>query len=247
MPTATLLPLPRLVVFNQLGDAAAGGFVHTYEVGTTTPRVTWQDAAETVPNSNPIVLDADGSAILYGAGSYTIVTTDSAGNLIPAYCGLSQDLSALLAAEVARATAAEAALASEDLTLQANINAEAATRAAADLALQAGIVAETAARIAADAVLQAEIDALIASADKTGDGTTDGTGLVTIVYGTPFPASTDNVQLQVVGGVTPGGSGAWLVAYQITRFGFKVQSSSPAFGGSWVGGPIGFHYTALGT
>src|SRR6266487_908283 len=108
MAVATILPPPRFVVFNQLGDAAAGGFVHTYEVGTTTPRQTWQDEDETIPNQNPIVLDADGSCIMYGAGSYTVVTTDSAGNLIPAWCGRSQDIAALVAVETARAEAAEA-------------------------------------------------------------------------------------------------------------------------------------------
>lgn len=89
---ASLLPIPRAVFYdNATGDALVGGFVHTYVPGGTTAKQTWQDAGETTPNTNPIVLDAAGSALIYGSGSYQITVTDSLGNAIPGYSGLSQD------------------------------------------------------------------------------------------------------------------------------------------------------------
>lgn len=89
---ASLLPLPRAVFYDaSTGDALAGGFVHTYVPGGTTPKLTWRDAGETTPNTNPIILDASGSALIYGAGAYQITVTDSLGNMIPGYSGLSQD------------------------------------------------------------------------------------------------------------------------------------------------------------
>jgi hypothetical protein len=89
---ASLLPLPRAVFYNaSTGEALAGGFVYTYVPGGTTPKTTWQDAGETTPNSNPIVLDASGSALIYGSGTYQITVTDALGNQIPGYSGLSVD------------------------------------------------------------------------------------------------------------------------------------------------------------
>lgn len=96
MTTATLLPLPNFVAYDAIGEPLSGGLVYTYVPGGTTPKTTWQDAGETTPNSNPITLSATGSAAIYGSGQYQITTTDSLGNLIPAYCGLSQDLLSLI-------------------------------------------------------------------------------------------------------------------------------------------------------
>jgi hypothetical protein len=104
MTTASLLPLPRFVAYDANGNPLAGGFVHTYIPGGTTPKLTWQDAAETVMNANPITLDANGSALIYGGGNYQLTTTDSLGNAVPAYSGLTTDnLSALAAFEAALA------------------------------------------------------------------------------------------------------------------------------------------------
>lgn len=88
--TAILLPLPRAVFYDANGDPLSGGKVHTYIPGGTVAKLTWQDAAETTPNANPITLDAAGSCLLYGDGNYNIVVTDSLGNSIPGYSGLTQ-------------------------------------------------------------------------------------------------------------------------------------------------------------
>lgn len=92
MATASLLPPARSVFYNaSTGEALAGGFVYTYVPGGVTPKQTWQDAGETTLNTNPIVLDASGSALIYGNGSYQITVTDSLGNQIPGYSGLTSD------------------------------------------------------------------------------------------------------------------------------------------------------------
>jgi hypothetical protein len=60
----------------------AGGKVYTYAAGTSTPKTTWQDAAGTTPNANPVVLDSTGSALIFWSGSYKVVVVDSSGNTI---------------------------------------------------------------------------------------------------------------------------------------------------------------------
>jgi len=90
--SASILPQPRLVFYNAAtGDALSGGYVYTYVPSTTTPKTTWQDSGQVTPNSNPITLDAAGSALIYGAGSYQLTVTDSLGNNIAAYSGLTMD------------------------------------------------------------------------------------------------------------------------------------------------------------
>lgn len=65
-----------------INSAVAGGSVGMYIVGTLTPKDTWQDAAQTTFNSNPIKLDQNGCAIIFGTGSYRQILWDSLGNTI---------------------------------------------------------------------------------------------------------------------------------------------------------------------
>lgn len=58
---------------------APGGQLFTYAAGTVTPLTTYSDAAGSVPNSNPVILDTNGSAIVRGNGSYHLLLKDSAG------------------------------------------------------------------------------------------------------------------------------------------------------------------------
>ena len=93
MTTATILPLPRACFFDANGNPLASGLVYTYIVNTTTPKTTWQDSGEATPNTNPIVLDANGSCLMYGNGSYSLVVTDALGNNVPAYSGITASFS----------------------------------------------------------------------------------------------------------------------------------------------------------
>ena len=58
----------------------AGGLLYTYLVGTTTPAATYSDNAGT-PNTNPIVLNADGECDLYldDSVNYRMILKNSAG------------------------------------------------------------------------------------------------------------------------------------------------------------------------
>lgn len=94
MTIATILPQPRTIFLDVNNNPLSGGSVYTYIPTTTNPKTTWQDATGSTPNDNPIVLDGQGSCLLYGSGQYTLTVNDSAGNLV--YTGLSQDLYSLI-------------------------------------------------------------------------------------------------------------------------------------------------------
>ena len=79
---ATLLPPGKSQFCDSDGKPLAGGTIAFYVPGTTTPSNTWQDAAETTLNTNPIVLDAAGEAVIYGTGVYRTILQDSGGNQI---------------------------------------------------------------------------------------------------------------------------------------------------------------------
>ena len=79
---ATLLPDAKQSFFDDNGDPLANGTVEFYIPSTTTPKDTWQDAAESTLNTNPVTLDADGRALIYGNGSYRQIVKDSLGNTI---------------------------------------------------------------------------------------------------------------------------------------------------------------------
>jgi len=66
-------------LFGQLRDAEtsmAGGTAYFYEIGGTTPKAAYSDIAATSAIYS-IVLDADGSAEVYGVGQYRVVVKDS--------------------------------------------------------------------------------------------------------------------------------------------------------------------------
>lgn len=64
------------------GNPLASGSVGMYIPNTLTPSNTWQDAAQTTLNANPIPLDAGGWAMIYGSGQYRQIVKDSLGNTI---------------------------------------------------------------------------------------------------------------------------------------------------------------------
>jgi hypothetical protein len=80
--TATILPPAETTFLDSNGKPLAGGQVFSYVPNTTTPKNTYQDAAQTILNTNPIILDAAGRAIIWGSGTYRQVVYDQFGNLI---------------------------------------------------------------------------------------------------------------------------------------------------------------------
>ncbi len=81
---SSLIPNAEQQFFDLSGNPLAGGSVYFYSPGTMTPVNTWQDQALTILNTNPVVLDASGKAIIWGpdATSYRQIVQDSLGNTI---------------------------------------------------------------------------------------------------------------------------------------------------------------------
>ena len=79
---ASIIPLARTIFTNSNGVPLAGGKVYFYIPNSNSFKNTWQDAGEVNLNTNPVVLDGAGSALIYGAGQYLQVVYDSLGNLI---------------------------------------------------------------------------------------------------------------------------------------------------------------------
>lgn len=65
-----------------INSSLAGGSVAFYIPNTNTPKQTWANSAQTILNTNPVNLDQNGCAIIYGAGSYRQVLFDSLGNTV---------------------------------------------------------------------------------------------------------------------------------------------------------------------
>lgn len=82
--TAAILPEGKTQFLDNNGNPLSSGKVFFYVPSTTTFKTTWQDAAKTTPNTNPVNLDAGGRAIIYGDGTYRQIVRSSAatGNLL---------------------------------------------------------------------------------------------------------------------------------------------------------------------
>jgi hypothetical protein len=239
-----LLPPAELQFCDLDGHPFAGGTLEMYVVGTTTPKDTWRDPAGTVLNTNPIILDSAGRALIYGDGGYRTILRDASGNLIwdqPSFTYVSSAMAPVVGAP-------DLPTARQAMGITDAINAEATLRANAD-------AAETARAEAAEATLQHNIDTIAltpgpagptgpagaagSTVVQAGSGFTDSSGAVTISFPTPF-ANIDGV-------VACSTSPKWWAA--VTRYSntdFTVITTSPLAGGSWQSGPIGFTWIARG-
>jgi hypothetical protein len=70
----------KIQLFDDNGRQAAGYEVYTYAAGTTTAAASYSDRLLTVPNTNPIVLDARGEADLYTGVALKLVFTIPGGD-----------------------------------------------------------------------------------------------------------------------------------------------------------------------
>lgn len=80
----TIAPLPQgtTTFIGLTGQTLPGGKVFTYAPGSSTPKATWQDPQQVSLNTNPVVLNANGQAVIYGWGAYRLLVEDSSGNTI---------------------------------------------------------------------------------------------------------------------------------------------------------------------
>jgi microcystin-dependent protein len=80
---AVVTPTAKAQFIDAAGVPLAGGFLYTYEAGTTTPQATYTDSTAATANSNPIVLDARGEANIWlSSANYKFKLTDSNGTEI---------------------------------------------------------------------------------------------------------------------------------------------------------------------
>lgn len=80
---ATIAPYGIYQAFDDNGDPLSGGFLYTYEAGTTTPKATYTTADGDIQNSNPVELDASGQANVWlGDGGYKFILKDADLNTI---------------------------------------------------------------------------------------------------------------------------------------------------------------------
>jgi hypothetical protein len=75
----SILPTAETQFLNNIGFPLVGGKVYFYQPGTENPATTWQDSALTIPNTNPVVLDSAGRAIIWGNTTYRQVVKDRFG------------------------------------------------------------------------------------------------------------------------------------------------------------------------
>ena len=74
LQSAVPLPTPRSQFLTQNGTPCAGCYLWTYAAGTSTLQATYTDSTAGTPNTNPVVLDAGGSANIWiGGQSYKLV------------------------------------------------------------------------------------------------------------------------------------------------------------------------------
>ena len=80
---AVVTPTAKAQFIDAAGVPLAGGFLYTYEAGTTTPQATYTDSTAATANSNPVVLDSRGEANIWlSSANYKFKLTDSNGTEI---------------------------------------------------------------------------------------------------------------------------------------------------------------------
>lgn len=80
---AVVTPTAKAQFIDAAGIPLAGGFLYTYEAGTTTPQATYTDSTAATANSNPIVLDSRGEANIWlSSANYKFKLTNSEGTEI---------------------------------------------------------------------------------------------------------------------------------------------------------------------
>lgn len=65
-----------------INQALAGGSVAMFIPNTNTFKQTWKNSTQTILNTNPITLDQNGCATIYGVGSYRQVLQDALGDVV---------------------------------------------------------------------------------------------------------------------------------------------------------------------
>lgn len=170
---ARLLPFVRQQFSDANGDPLVGGKVYTYIANSSTPLATYTDSSEDTENTNPIILDASGSANIWISDSkYKIVVKDSNDVTIDTIDQVSaaNDGTAEAATSAANAAVSEANAAASALAAAGSATAAAASAtAAASSSTSAGTSATNAATSATTATTQASNASTSASNAATSE------------------------------------------------------------------------------
>ena len=232
-----LLPPPEVQFLDGNGHPFAGGSVAFYIWGTDTPKDTWQDHEGVSLNTNPVILDAAGRALIFGSGDYRCVLKDASGNLI-----YDQWTSSVVSDAMQPVVRAETLEEARDLLgIDDAIQVETDRATAAEANLQTQITAEVARATGIEDGLRTDLDAEIARATaredelegmittgtipslQYGTGVTDGgTGMQSVTFDTAFSA-TPVVVATLRGSSLPA---VWLAVNPSTT-GFTIWSSIP--------------------
>lgn len=71
---------PRVTFQTATGQPLSGGCIFTYQGGTTTPQATYTSSTGAFSNTNPVILDTTGSAVMWlGANTYKFVAYSAGG------------------------------------------------------------------------------------------------------------------------------------------------------------------------
>ncbi len=216
--------LPRLQ-FSVAGSPVVGGRLFTFINGTTSPATTYSNSAGTVPNTNPIILDAEGAATVYlnPLQTYTFRLETSAGALLWTQDGVTGTASdqviqakvdAAVAAAVPPAVAAavppavEAAVSGQMLIIEQAVDGAEAAQAGAETAL----VAAVAARAETQSLYAATVATILADghgyATKTEMNTdlTPVAGTLALVLDDDVDPGNNGIYVKI----GASGSGSWL-------------------------------------
>ena len=79
---ASILPQGVTQFLDDDGNPLSSGKVYFYIPNTLTFKTTWQNAAKSITNTNPVDLDAGGRAIIYGDGSYRQIVKKANGDTV---------------------------------------------------------------------------------------------------------------------------------------------------------------------
>lgn len=81
MAQPLILPVWKFIDAN--GLPLDSGKLYSYAAGTTTPLATYTDSGAGTPNTNPLILDANGQGVIWiGASAYKFILKDSSNNVL---------------------------------------------------------------------------------------------------------------------------------------------------------------------
>lgn len=211
---------------NSSNEPLSGGLVYSYEAGTTTPKALYTTQDKGTSATNPVVLDANGVALVFADGAYKFIVKDADGvtlytwddlqfvypENLPVYAGTATGSSG------AYAVTPSPAVASLTDGLQITFIANHTNGGAATLNVSA---------LGATAIVTAAGAALSGSEIPSG-------GLINTIY---VAGSSHFRLISTVGtlAINAGGTGAATVAGARTNFGIGT-GDSPTFTGATLSG-----------